>query len=49
MIPQTSVKLEGKQAKQMLKLMESLEDHEDLTSVWANFDIGEEEIEAAMS
>jgi len=49
MIPQTSVKLEGKQAKQMLKLMESLEDHEDLVNVWANFDIDEKEIEAAMS
>ena len=49
MIPQTSVKLEGKQAKQMLKLMEMLEDHEDLTNVWANFDIEEKEIEAAMS
>jgi YebC/PmpR family DNA-binding regulatory protein len=49
MIPQTSVKLEGKQAKQMLKLMEALEDHEDLTNVWANFDIEEKEIEAAMS
>lgn len=49
MIPQTHVKLEGKQAKQMLKLMEALEEHEDLTSVWANFDIEEKEIEAAMS
>ncbi|HJS74681.1 MAG TPA: YebC/PmpR family DNA-binding transcriptional regulator [Vicinamibacteria bacterium] len=49
MIPQTSVKLEGKQAQQMLKLMEALEDHDDLTHVWANFDIEEKEIEAAMS
>lgn len=49
MIPQTSVKLEGKQAKQMLKLMEALEDHEDLTNVWANFDIEDKEIEALMS
>ena len=49
MVPQTSVKLEGKQAKQMLKLMEALEDHEDLTNVWANFDIEEKEIEAALS
>ncbi len=49
MIPQTSVKLEGTQAKQMLKLMEALEDHEDLTNVWANFDIEEKEIEALMS
>jgi len=49
MIPQSSVKLEGKQAQQMLKLMEVLEDHEDVQSVWANFDIEEKELEAAMS
>ncbi len=49
MIPQSSVKVEGKQAQQMLRLMEALEDHEDLTHVWANFDVEEKEIEAAMS
>jgi YebC/PmpR family DNA-binding regulatory protein len=49
MIPQTSVKLEGKQAQQMLKLMDALEENDDLTNVWANFDIEEREIEAAMS
>ncbi len=49
MIPQNEVKLEGKQAVQMLKLMEALEEHDDLTHVWANFDIEEKEIEAAMS
>jgi len=49
MIPQSSVKLQGKQAQQMLKLMQALEEHEDLTNVWANFDIEETEIEAAMS
>ena len=49
MIPQTNVKLTGKQARQMLKLMNALEDLEELTNVWANFDIDEEEIEAAMS
>jgi YebC/PmpR family DNA-binding regulatory protein len=49
MIPQTSVKLEGKQAQQMLKLMDALEELDDLTNIWANFDIEEREIEAAMS
>ena len=49
MIPQSSVKLQGKQAQQMLKLMEALEEHEDISNVWANFDIEEKEIEAAMS
>lgn len=45
MIPDTYVKLEGKEAQQMLKLMEELEDHDDVQHVWANFDIPEEEIE----
>jgi len=49
MIPQSNVKLEGKNAGQMLRLMEALEDHEDSQNVWANFDIEEKEIEAAMA
>jgi len=44
MVPQNYVKLEGKSAQTMLKLMESLEDHEDLQNVWANFDIDESEM-----
>jgi YebC/PmpR family DNA-binding regulatory protein len=47
MLPQTYVKLEGKPAQQMLKLMEALEDHEDVQHVWANFDISAEEMEMA--
>ncbi len=43
-IPQTYVRLEGKQAQQLLRLMEELEDHDDVQHVWANFDIPEEEI-----
>ena len=31
----------------MLKLMEALEDHEDIQNVWANFDIDESELEEA--
>jgi len=42
MIPQSTVKLEGKQAIQMLKMMESLEDHDDVQNVYANFDIDED-------
>ncbi|MCD6454811.1 MAG: YebC/PmpR family DNA-binding transcriptional regulator [Candidatus Aminicenantes bacterium] len=45
MIPDTYIKLQGKDAQQMLKLMEELEDHDDVQHVWANFDIPEEEIE----
>jgi len=41
MIPQTTIKLEGKQAEQMIKLYEELEDHDDVQKVFANFDIDE--------
>lgn len=43
-IPQDYTKLEGKQAQQALKLVEELEDHDDVQTVAANFDIDEEEI-----
>ncbi|MCK4836094.1 MAG: YebC/PmpR family DNA-binding transcriptional regulator [Candidatus Aminicenantes bacterium] len=45
MIPSSFVKLEGKQAEQMLRLFEKIEDLDDVQNVWANFDISEEEIE----
>ncbi|MGB8953004.1 MAG: YebC/PmpR family DNA-binding transcriptional regulator [Candidatus Aminicenantales bacterium] len=43
-LPQNYIQLEGKQAQQLLRLMEELEDHDDVQSVSANFDIDEEEI-----
>lgn len=48
MIPQTQIKLEGKQAESMLKMMERLEDNDDVQNVYANFDISEEEMEKLM-
>jgi YebC/PmpR family DNA-binding regulatory protein len=42
MLPKSTVKLEGKHAEQMLRLMEELEDHDDVQHVYANFDIPEE-------
>ena len=39
--PQTYVKLEGKQAEQALRLVELLEEHDDVQNVWVNFDIDE--------
>jgi len=45
MVPSSYVTLEGKQAEQMLRLFEKLEDLDDVQNVWANFDISEEEIE----
>jgi YebC/PmpR family DNA-binding regulatory protein len=44
-IPQNYVKLEGKDAKKMLTLMEALEDHDDVQNVYANFDIPDEMME----
>jgi YebC/PmpR family DNA-binding regulatory protein len=47
-IPQTYVKLEGKDAEQMLRLMEALEDHDDVQKVYANFDISQELMEKVL-
>ncbi len=49
MIPQNYVKLTGKEAQQMLKLMDVLEDQDDVQHVWSNFDIEEKEIEASFT
>lgn len=49
MLPQNYVKLEGKEASQMVRLMEALEDHDDVQHVWSNFDISEKEIEASLA
>jgi len=45
MIPQNTVKLEAGKAEQMLKLMERLEDNDDVQNVYANFDISAEVME----
>ncbi|MGB9627759.1 MAG: YebC/PmpR family DNA-binding transcriptional regulator [Thermodesulfobacteriota bacterium] len=45
MVPQSTVRLTGKEAEQMLKLMEGLEDSDDVQKVYANFDIADEEME----
>ena len=47
MIPQATVKLEGKEAFQLMKLMDSLEEHDDVQNVYANFDIPDDIIEQA--
>ncbi len=49
MIPQNYVKLEGKPAQQMIRLMEALEEHDDVQNVSSNFDISEKEIEASLA
>lgn len=41
MVPQTSIRVEGKGAEQVLKLVETLEEHDDVQHVYSNFDIDE--------
>ena len=41
MIPTTEVPLDQRKAEQTMKLMEALEDHDDVQNVWANFDVEE--------
>ena len=41
MVPGNTVQVEGEQAAQLLRLMEMLEDHDDVQNVWANFEIDE--------
>jgi len=48
-VPQNYVKLTGAPAQQMLRLVESLEEHDDVQQVFANFDIDEKEIQAVMA
>jgi transcriptional/translational regulatory protein YebC/TACO1 len=48
-VPQNYVKLSGAQAQQMLRMVEALEDHDDVQHVYANFDIDEKEIQAAVA
>ena len=49
MVPQNTVKVEGKKVDQMLRLMEMLEDNDDVQNVYANFDIDDEELERIAS
>src|SRR5207302_1615900 len=46
MVPKNLIKLEGKNASAMLRLTEVLEEHDDVQSVYSNFDIDEKELEA---
>jgi len=46
MIPKNLVKVEGKKAKQLLNLMQGLEDNEDVSHIYSNFDISDETMEA---
>jgi len=49
MIPQSYVKVEGKSAQAVVKLMDALDEHDDVQHVYANFDIEEAELAEAVS
>jgi YebC/PmpR family DNA-binding regulatory protein len=46
MLPKSTVPVEGKNAQQLLRLTEALEEHDDVQAVFSNFDIDEKEMEA---
>lgn len=46
MVPKNLLKLEGKNAAAMLRLNEALEEHDDVQSVYSNFDVDEKELES---
>lgn len=48
MLPQTTVPLDGKDAQTMVRLMEALEDHDDIQHVYANFDIPDELLDSLL-
>jgi len=48
MVPQNYVKLTGSQASSMMKLVEALEEHDDVQHVYSNFDVDESELRAAV-
>ena len=49
MLPQNYIKLEGPQASQMIRLIEALEDHDDVQHVYSNFDVDEKQLEEVAS
>ena len=44
MVPQNTIKVAGKEAEQLVRLMEALEEHDDVQNVYANFDIDDKEL-----
>jgi YebC/PmpR family DNA-binding regulatory protein len=48
MVPTTTVQIEGREAQQMIRMLDQLEDHDDVQNVYANFDI-DERVLAAMA
>ncbi|HSA91873.1 MAG TPA: YebC/PmpR family DNA-binding transcriptional regulator [Terriglobales bacterium] len=49
MLPQNYVKLDGAAAQQMIRLVEALEEHDDVQHVYSNFDVDEKQLEQVAS
>jgi YebC/PmpR family DNA-binding regulatory protein len=49
MVPKNTIRLAGKDAEALLKLLEELEDLDDVQKVWANFDIDVQELDSAIA
>jgi YebC/PmpR family DNA-binding regulatory protein len=45
MVPQNYIKLEGAAANQMIRLLEAIEDHDDVQNVYSNFDVDQKQLE----
>jgi transcriptional/translational regulatory protein YebC/TACO1 len=49
MVPGSTVSVTGKEAQQLLKLLDALDDNDDTKNVFSNADIDEKEIEASLA
>jgi transcriptional/translational regulatory protein YebC/TACO1 len=49
MIPQNYIKLEGPVATQMIRLVEALDEHDDVQHVYSNFDVDQKLLEEVAS
>jgi len=49
MVPQNYIKLEGAAANHMIRLLETLEDHDDVQNVYSNFDVDQKQLEEVAS
>jgi transcriptional/translational regulatory protein YebC/TACO1 len=45
-VPNSEVRVEGDDAKKLLRFIDALEDHDDIQHVWSNMDIPDEVLEA---
>ena len=45
MLPQNTVKVEGRNAEVLIKLLHAFEDHDDVQNVWANYEMDDELLE----